>query len=209
MKYFLPILFMASCLFLSSCASTYRSVDPHKMPFSFTENTGDIQYSYTYDALKIMNNKKYVKKEFKRGMRVVAVRITNNSDKALRLNENLKLLVGNNQTVPVDPTIVAQNIKQGTWIYLLYLPLTITFTTTNTTYNNNYGITDDTKITRLPIGPFMSLGNILVASSSNKSFRKDLQKFNLMEKTIQPGETFYGLMTLNGLASDPIKFEVK
>ncbi|GEO04965.1 hypothetical protein AAE02nite_26290 [Adhaeribacter aerolatus] len=207
MKHRLPILFVAVCLFLSGCASSYKSINPQKVPFGFTENTDDVQFSYAYDVLSLKRNKKYVKKERKHGMRVVAVRITNNTNKALRLNENLKLIVGNNQTVPVSPSIVAQNIKQGTWIYLLYLPLN--FTVGATTNTNNYGKVETTGGTTLPTGPVISLANILVASSANKNFREDLQQFNLLDKTIEPGQTVYGLITLHSLTSDPIKFKVE
>jgi len=192
---------------LSSCASTFKSINPQKIPFSYTENAADVQFSYAYDVLSLKGNKKYVKKERKQNMRVVAVRITNNSEKALRLNENLKLIVGNNPTVPVDPTVVGQTIKQGTWIYLLYLPLNFTIGATTTT--NNYGQVETTGGTTLPTGPIISLGNILVASSSNKNFRTELQQFNLIGKTIEPGQTVYGLLTLRGLTTDPIKFEVQ
>ncbi|MGV3588637.1 MAG: hypothetical protein ACO1OF_16650 [Adhaeribacter sp.] len=203
MKHRLPVFLLSLSLLLSSCASSFKSIDPHKMTFNFTDNTGDVQFSYSYNVLEIMRNKKYVKKELKRGMQVVAVRITNNSDKTLRLNDNLKLIVGNNQTVPVDPTIVAQNIKQGTWIYLLYLPLTFTFTI------NHTGRLEDNKTTTLPVGAFGSLYNIVVASSANKNFREELKKYNLLDKTIEPGQTVYGLITVHSLTSDPIKFQIQ
>ena len=206
MKHRLPAFLIIVCLFLSSCASSFKSINPQNIPFSFTDSSDNLQFSYAYDVLSLKKNKKYVKKERKNGMRVVAVRLTNNTDQALRLNQNLKLIVGNNQTVPVDPAIVAQNIKQGTWIYLLYLPLNITFgTTTNT---NNYGQVETTGGTTLPTGPVFSLANILIASSANKNFREELKKYSLLDKTIEPGQTVYGLITVHSLTSDPIKFQI-
>lgn len=189
---------------MSGCASGFRSINPQKMPFSYTENTTDVQFSYTYDILSLMGNKKYVKKERKHDMHVVAVRVTNKTQKALIFNENLKLIVGNNQMVPVDPTVVGRAIKQGPWIYLLYLPLNFTFTTTN-----GYGQFENVKETKLPAGLLLSLKNILVVHSANKSFRQELQEFNLMGKTIEPGQTVYGLITLHSLTFDPIKFTIQ
>jgi len=140
-------------------------------------------------------------------MRVVAVRITNNSEKSFRLNENLKLIVGNNPIVPIDPSIVGQDIKQGTWIYLLYIPLNFTLGATTTT--NMYGQMETSGGTTLPTGPLLSMYNILVARSANKNFRTELEKFNLLDKTIEPGQTVYGLISLYSLTAEPIKFEVQ
>jgi len=207
MKHYLPILYLALCLLFSSCASSFKSINPQNIPYSFTENTADVQFSYAYDVLSLKGNKKYAKKEKKQRMRVVAVRITNNSEKSFRLNENLKLIVGNNPIVPIDPSIVGQDIKQGTWIYLLYIPLNFTLGATTTT--NMYGQMETSGGTTLPTGPLLSMYNILVARSANKNFRTELEKFNLLDKTIEPGQTVYGLISLYSLTAEPIKFEVQ
>ncbi|PIQ19977.1 MAG: hypothetical protein COW65_17630 [Cytophagales bacterium CG18_big_fil_WC_8_21_14_2_50_42_9] len=206
MKHSLPIFYLALCLFFSSCASIFHSIDPQKIPFSYTENNADVQFSYAYDVLALKGNKKYLKKEIKNGMRVVAVRITNNSPQALQLNENLKLIVGINQATPIDPIIVSKDIKQGTWIYLLYTPLTLTFSSTTT---NSYGYIEPKNTSVFPIGPFIAAGNLLLAHSSNQNFRKELNKFNLLGKRIEPGQTVYGLITLHSLTAEPIKFEIQ
>ena len=81
MKHLLQISFVALCFLFTSCASSFHSINPQKMPFNYTENTPDVQFSYVYDVLSMKRNKKYAKKETKLGMRVVAVRITNKSGK--------------------------------------------------------------------------------------------------------------------------------
>jgi len=206
MKQTLPIIYLALCLFFCSCASTFKSIDPQKIPFSYTENAADIQFSYAYDVLALNGNKKYVKRETKHGMRVVAVRITNNSQQTLQLNKNLKLIVGNNQTMPIEPAIVTKNIKQRTWLYLLYTPLTLTF---NATTTNSYGHIESQGGTTIPIGPFIAGGNLIMAHTANKNFRKEISKFNLLDTKIEPGQTVYGLITLHSLTAEPIKFEVQ
>ena len=206
MKHLLQILLPLLSLLFSGCASTFKSIDPQKIPFNYVENTPDVQFSYAYDVLSIRGNKKYVKKEMKHGMRVVAVKITNNTQQTLELNKNLKLVVGNNQTTPVEPTIVTNNLKQDTWMYLLYTPVALTFGATTT---NNYGQVESQGGTILPVGPLLAAGNILIALDANKNFRKELTKFNLLDKKIEPGQTVYGLITLHSLTAEPIKFEVQ
>src|SRR3712207_5862372 len=103
MKKILPILLLSSSLLVSSCASSFKSINPEKIHYSYTSKESTVEYSYAYDVLAMKGNRKYVKKERKHGLRVVAVKIVNTTDQTLRLNDNLKLFVGNNQTIPVAP----------------------------------------------------------------------------------------------------------
>lgn len=205
MKKILPILFLSSSLLVSSCASSFKSINPEKVPYSYTSKESSVQYSYAYDVLAMKGNRKYVKKERKHGLRVVAVKIVNTTDQTLRLNDNLKLMVGNNQTVPVAPTISAKELKQGVSIYLLYLLLNFTIGGTPTTTN---GVTTTTGGTTIPSGPFIAGGNMIVAASANKNLKTELLRYNLVDKDIAPGQTVYGLVTLHTLSTDPIRFEI-
>ena len=164
-----------------------------------------MQYSYAYDVLGMQGNRKYVKKERKHGLRVVAVKIVNTTEQTLRLNDNLKLMVGNNQTVPVAPTIAARELKQGVPIYLLYLLLNFTVGGTQTTSN---GVTTTTGGNYIPSGPFIAGGNMIVAATANKNLKSELLRFNLIDKDIAPGQTVYGLVTIHSLTADPIRFEL-
>lgn len=205
MKQLLLPFLVITMLWLSSCASGFKSINPEKIPYSYTSKESEIRYSYAYDVLSMKGNKKYAKKERKHGLRVVAVKIENTTGQTLRLNDNLKLMIGNNQTVPVDPTIAAKELKQGVPIYLLYLLLNFSIGGTPTTTN---GVTTTTGGTFIPSGPVIAGGNILVAASANKNFKTELIRYNLINKDIAPGQTAYGLVTLHTLSADPIRFEI-
>ncbi len=205
MKKILPILLLSSSIFVSGCASSFKSINPEKVSYTYTSKESSVQYSYAYDVLAMKGNRKYVKKERKHGLRVVAVKIVNTTDQTLRLNDNLKLMVGNNQTVPVSPTIAAKELKQGVPIYLLYMLLNFTIGGTQTTTN---GVTTTTGGTYIPSGPFIDAGNMIVAATANKNLKSELLRYNLIDKDIAPGETAYGLITIHSLSADPIRFEI-
>ncbi|GAA4504843.1 hypothetical protein GCM10023172_31800 [Hymenobacter ginsengisoli] len=167
-----------------------------------------LQFGYQYDALRLRGrNKKYAKKEQKHGYHVVAVRVTNNTAAEINFSRDAVLYCGDRPVQPVAPQIAAQDMKQGVWIYLLYLPLN--FTIGGTTTSNGYGQTTTTGGTYLPTGPFIAGGNILGASLANANFRRDLEANDLINRNIRPGETVYGLISLREPSVAPLRLELR
>jgi len=104
----------------------------------------------------------------------------------------------------VAGTIAAHDLKQGVAIYLLYLLL-----------NFNVGGTTDARTgatsggTYLPTGPFIAGGNMLGAGLANGNLRKEFETFDLTNRTIKPGETVYGILSLRETAVAPMRLELR
>ncbi|MFT5617784.1 MAG: hypothetical protein ACI85I_001010 [Arenicella sp.] len=199
MKQFIFPIFLGSLI--TSCASSYTNLNPRNTFYISSEKPEEITLSYKYGVLKESGNKKYSKKEDKSGLQVVAVKVTNNSDRAVTLNENYSIYAGGSQVNLMSPSYVAKEIKQGVAIYLLYMLLTPMVYTES----DDFGRTTSTTPVGLIIGPGITLLNIGRAASANAKFRKDLENFSLIGKSIAPGETAYGLMGVQNTGYAPLK----
>lgn len=198
---------LATTLLGSGCAASYTPMHPERVATYQSSPAGaPLQFGYQYDALRQRGrNKKYAKKEQKKGYHVVAVRVTNTTAADVNFSRDAVLYCGDRPVQPVAAQLAAQDMKQGVWIYLLYVLLNPTFTKTTTT--NGYTTASDG--TTLYIGPFIAGGNILGASLANGNFRRDLENNDLINRTIRPGETVYGLISLREPTVAPLRLELR
>jgi hypothetical protein len=190
---------------LSGCASAYHPVKPEALPYSYKEvNLQDqVSLSYMYDGLALRGNKKYVKREMKNAIKVVGVKIENSSAYPINVGEDCRFYMGDRELNPIDPNLTATLIKQPVPIYLLYSLLNFTFYTEVDPYTNK-----PTNSTFIPSGPFIAVGNMVVAGTANTQMRKELIGKSILAKTIAPGQTAYGLLCLRETSSGPIKIRV-
>ena len=190
----------------TGCAGSYTPIRPSKIATYISSPTsGPVALDYQFDVLRLRGgNKKYVKKEAKRGYHVAAVRVTNNWDREVNFSRDLTLLYGDRPISPIPATVAAQDMKQGVFIYLLYLLL-----------NPTVGGTSDPRTgavsggTIIPLGPFIALGNILGASGANGNLRKEFEAHDLTNRTLKPGETVYGILSLREVAVAPLRLEMR
>jgi hypothetical protein len=195
---------------ISSCASTYKSLRPTSSYFGNEEEVNGVKFSYKQGILAETRNKKYAKREVSKAVKVVSVKIVNNSNKNLIIGQNAKFYTGNSELRLIEPGTIHQQLKQGVPIYLLYLLLSpIQLTTGSSTINNNGTISSgNTTPIGLIIGPGVTIGNMAVAGSANQNFLRELNEFNLINKTIAPGQTVFGLIGVNDIGYNPVRFVV-
>jgi hypothetical protein len=153
-------------------------------------------------------SKKYKKKELKKGVRLVAVRITNNSNKDLVFGQDIKLVYddGTNPYIMENENVFS-SLKQNTASYLLYLllsPLQLIQTESS-------GFQTETKRTPigLIIGPGLAGGNMIASSSANKKFEQDLLTYNINGATIKSGKSLSGLIGIRSDDFNSIKIKVE
>ncbi|WP_435139191.1 hypothetical protein [Formosa sp. A9] len=189
-------LFCIALLTLNNCASGYKTIAPKTINYVSATEKDSIKLEYKYDVLY----KRYEKKEVKKGVKVVAVKITNNSKKDIKFGKDAVLIYENGSTVMVmDNDKVFSTIKQNPAIYLLYLLLTpINLYTTDT---NSNGLQEETSSfpIGLILGPGIAGGNMIAASTANKKFKTELEEYKIHGQIIKQGETKYGLI---GIKSD-------
>jgi len=169
---------------------------PSKVIYPPVDNDG--LFSYRYNTLRLAGNKKLAKKEDKFNVRIVAIRIVNNSNRVLRYGYNFDLYSGSHKARILEPDVVSASVKQSVPIYLLYLLLT--------------GMRFETSSSSIPIGlvigPGITAGNMIVAGSANKRFREELVEYSIIEREIKAGETFYGLIGISDNSYMPLTLKI-
>lgn len=198
-------LFIAIIASMTSCASGYKSITPKNLNYISTNVNDGVTLEYKYDLL----DKKYEKKETKRGVKLVAVSVTNNTERDLMFGRDLTLSYENGKDVFVmeyDKTFTS--LKQSPLTHLFYLllsPLNLYVTKTN-----SYGYNETSSFPiGLILGPGLAAGNMIVASNSNSTFKKDLMENNLQGTIIKKGETKHGLIGIRTDSYDALQPVVK
>ncbi len=207
----LPVLVLIMAFLLSNCASTYKALNPDRQYYTNKSTENDVEFSYKYDLLQEFKNKKYAKREDKKAIRVVAIKITNSSSQVITLGENAKIYAGDSEVVLLDPTLVHAELKQGVAIYALYLlmlPMEVNFSR-----SSSFGSgVPQSNVSGYPVGlvlaPALAIGNGLVAHSANQKFKNELLLFNMIGRKIQPKETVYGLIGIRDTQYSPLRLKL-
>ncbi|MDR5589821.1 hypothetical protein [Christiangramia sp. SM2212] len=201
MKFFKFLLILSCTFYFTSCASSYQHINPEDLTYNSQkiEKEG-VSLEYKYDLLP----KKYAKKERKSDIRLVAFGIQNNTDRQLILGRDFKLAFenGGNALVLSREKTFQELKQQGAWhlLYLLLTPVNVQ------TYSDDGRFTSTTNYPiGLILGPGIAGYNMLRAGSANKRFKKDLETYDLTDKTINPGEEKFGLVGIRADGYDSLK----
>jgi hypothetical protein len=190
---------------LNSCASGYQKINPQSLTYLSKNTTNDVIFEYKYDVLR---NKKYKKKEVKRNIKLVAVKITNNSSKDIVFGKDLRLAYENDSDALIaENESVFKTIKQSPASYLWYLLLLPAQFNKTTTDSRGAVKVESSFPIGLFLGPGIAGGNMIAASSANSNFKNELYENNLIGKTIKKGETVYGLLGLQSNSYESLKLK--
>ncbi|WP_298954900.1 hypothetical protein [uncultured Nonlabens sp.] len=186
---------------LTSCASGYKMIEPEKINYVSTNVNDNVKLEYKYDLL----DKKYAKKEVKKGVKLVAIKITNDSEKDIMFGRDAKLTYENGTEIYVmENSQVFKTLKQSPASYLWYLLLTpVNLYTTG----SNGEQTSSTPI-GLIVGPGLAGGNMIAAGTANKKFKTEMLEYNINGTLIKKGETKYGLIGIKSDSFDSLKLKI-
>ena len=187
---------------LTNCASGYKMIEPKSLNSVSTNKTDNVKLEYKYDLL----DKKYAKKEVKKAEKLVAIKITNNSERDLIFGKDVKLTYENDSEIYVMEnekffTTIKQSVASYLW-YLLLTPLNLYTTGSNGQQASSTPI-------GLVVGPGLAFGNMITASSANKKFKTEMLDYNINETLIKKGETRYGLIGIKSNLFDSLKLKIK
>lgn len=185
------------------CAAFYKPIDPPSLVYSAQSENDGLSCAYKYDVLRLAGNKKYARKETRRGVRVLALKFTNNTGKTLNVRNDLTFYIGQNAVLPMPPATVKESIKQNVPIYLLYLLLT------SSELSVSNGFSAEAYPIGLALGPLVAGGNMIVAGTSNRELLDELMQYDILNRDIQPGETVYGLVGFFYPSYDPLSVRMK
>ena len=199
------LLLIASCSFMS-CSSGYKMIEPTTIDYNTTNESGNVKLEYKYDLL----HKKYAKKEEKKGVKLVAIRITNNSGKAVMFGRDATLTFENGTEVYVMENQKAfKTLKQSPASYLWYLLLTPINLYPTETKSSRFPEKPSTTPIGVILGPGLAGGNMIAASSANTKFKQELLDYNLNGNIIKNGETKYGLIGIKADSFDALKLKIE
>lgn len=204
MKSFKLFLYLSVVILMTSCASGYRSITPATLNYLSKNTDKGVDLEYKYELL----NKKYKKKEVARGIRLVAVKLTNNSNRDLTFGRDLKLTYDDGTDLYImDNEHVFTSLKQSAASYLWYLLLTpLNLYTTSS--SNGYARETNSVPIGLVVGPGLAGGNMIAVGSANKKFKKNLLDYNINNTIIKKGETMSGLIGVKSDGYHAIKISV-
>ncbi|MEN8250083.1 MAG: hypothetical protein ABFS32_14215 [Bacteroidota bacterium] len=189
-------------LFMVGCASTYKPINPHYLNYNSVDEHDGIVMSYKYDVLREKGNNKYAKKEELKGVKLIAVKITNNTNSAITVGKDMLLFAGQNQIFPMEPTAIKNSIKQIVPAYLPYMLLSFL-----NLYVTKNGSTETYPI-GLALGPGITIGNMATAGSANTKLLAELNANNILDKDIQSGETISGIIGVRDIGFNPLTFKL-
>ncbi len=189
----------------NGCAGIYKDINPPVLHYYNSDVSDGIGFSYKYDVLTERGNMRYAKKERRKGVKLVAVKITNNYDTTLNIGRDIIFFSGNDQVTIINPYVVQSLIKQSTVGYLFYLLLTpLQFNT----IDQNGRVMESYNV-GLVMGPGITLINMLTAANANARLGRELAKYNVMNRDIQSGETIYGLIGIMDTGFNPLSVKLR
>jgi len=199
----LNFLILTGIIFLSACAASFSPINPPSLNYDSHDSQDGIELSYQYDALRSRGNKKYANKEAKKGVKLIAVKLTNNTDSVINVGRDMVFYSGRNQIFPVAPLVIKESIKQIVPAYLPYMLLTFL----------NLYITPENEPTEtyrvgLALGPGITAINMLVAASANQALLDELSYYNIINQDIEAGETVYGILGVRDMGYSPISVKM-
>ncbi len=186
-------------IFICGCASGYKAIKPETITYTSAISDKEVILKYKYGVL----TKRYAVRERKQHLKLVAVSITNNSDKDLIFGKDLIIYTGNKPADILPYETVYKKAKQREAIYLLYLLLT------PARFNTRGGGQTSTVPVGYAIGPGLTLANMVAVNNANNNFRKELLKYNLSGTTIKKGQTVYGLAGIHADNPEDLKIMVR
>lgn len=206
MKIFKFAVLLLLPIFFNSCASGYRALGPSELNYNSEHMEQNLTVEYKYDLLR----KKYAKKERKKDVRLVAIKVSNNTNRDLVFGEDFFLSYKNGgQVIVMSRKEIFSSLKQQPASHLAYLLLApVSF---NTYTTNSYGINETSSSfpIGLILGPGIAAGNIIAASSANKKFKNDLEEYDLQGKVIPKGKTVYGLIGIKSNNYDALEVHLE
>jgi hypothetical protein len=186
--------FLGSCI-LSGCASGYRAIKSDEI-LDYTSNQNPcLKYSYRYGILSASENNRYAKIASKHTIKVVAIELTNLTNKEINFNE-ISIKAGSNEILLMGPEITAGIIHQKALKYFWWSLLFV--------YSEN-----NNGLSFYPIGIPIAIGNMIAVQIANEKFFDDLKKNDLSISTIEPGETKFGIISFYSSTSEPINITIK
>ncbi len=189
----LKLILLSIIIFIStSCASYYRATKPETINYPSAIKTNEnLEFSYRYDILRDAGNKKYVNSERRKNIKLVAIKLTNNTEMTINLKDNVSFYCGDSKVLLLNSKEIHSKIKQAWPVYGLYLIGAISLAPLDILVFGGIGA-----------------GNMIVANSANKKMMNEMSTYDITDKELKKGETIIGIIGFEALHADPISVKI-
>jgi hypothetical protein len=157
-----------------------------------------------YGMQEFVQNKKYARKERKKNIKLISVKIENLSDAPITINAgNFLIKTATGRDIPIIPAEeYTQKIRQYSETFVLFYGLAgIGYVSTTTPEGQT-----TSEWTYSPIPLIIGIGNAIFASVANSNQKKNLAENNIFGKTIQPKSSIYGLIAIKEQSFPELNF---
>ena len=186
------------------CASSYKPINPSNADLQTNIEGEDLNFSYEYDLLAKIGNKKYSKMEKRDNLKLIAVKIENKTKQEVLVSQDIGFYVNNKEVTLLQPYHYTHNMKQNTISYLFYLLLT----PLKLIIQDENGSSGEIPVGYV-LGPGITLINMIKSNSANSAFEKELTDNNIIGKSIAAGETLTGIISIEHMGYSPLTIKLK
>lgn len=175
---------------------------PNKLQYKDCAETGGMRYCYKHNPLGSAGNKKLCKKELKNGVKLIALKIENNTGRDILFKRDVKIYMGEELVIPIEAKQMYNQLKQRPAPYLLW-----SFFWVILFVGNGHG--EPPTAYPIPVGAIIGVTNMARAKLGNEGLMYELTKYNILSKEIKSGETVYGLMGISSEKALPITLKIE
>jgi len=181
----LPFTLLLIVLIFTSCASSFKPINPENQEFSHRSETNNLSIEYNPNILKYSKNTKFQKKVDRKKISFIIGKFTNKGSDSINLSKDVTFNVQNKS---IEETY--SKLKQRPWTYYLAL-ISAGFSVNSEGSSGSIGIN--------PLALAYSIPNSIVAAIANKKMKKELNKYNFENKVVAPNESKYVSMAYDNI----------
>lgn len=197
---------------ISGCARPYRKINMASIPFKEYREEPKISYSLRQGVLYNMKNYFFARREQKKNLSLVALKIVNKTELPVNVND-LEFTCG--AVLPISRIGIDEFyncIKQKSALYWLYsagfvvYPKPAVFTDgagiqQNKPDNPKKFIKNGKQFIPLPFGLPVAAANYAIAYKANKKMMLDFKLLDLSNRVIQPFDSIQGILTFKNISN--------
>jgi hypothetical protein len=158
----------------------------------------------------LARNPPAIRKETKKGVQLIAVRIDNNSNHYIQLNESrFSVSTSSGRSIAIlSPEQYFKATRQQPETFIFFYSIAgIGYFEEETTSYPSGNTTTRGRITYSPLPPAIGILNAIVAGSANSRERANLENNQIFERPIPPNTSLYGLLAISNHQYSELVFQ--
>ncbi len=190
------IAFLIIALLFSACAASYKNLKLESEAFYEKASTKNFDFNYKYNILSTSGNAFFARKENRKGLKLVGVKLENKSNDTIFLLNDLQIL-SNGKNLEFKTTEESYKLLKQKPVLHLLEAFSIVFYSQNGFQGGGIFIS--------PIGIFFAIPNVLIAANANNKMYKDFSSYNILKLKIPPHKEGFALLCFESRLNPPLE----